>query len=1057
MDRISKTQLSLSLRLLIALFFTLFFAAGIFGQQSFVFSEGNVLYNKAMDLFHKEKYVAAQEHFKKTIEGINDVHSEIRIDAEYYRAICALRLFHANSEALLNRFVEDHPESSHQKMANFNLAKFQFRKRKYEKVISAFKEIDPLDLKPVEMAEYYFKLGYSYFQLDEFDEAAKYFYEIKDSDNLYVSAARYYYAHISYQQKNYQTASENFQKISNNPQFGPLVPYYLTQIFYLQKKYDKLLDYAPAVLDSAPPKREDEIRKLIGDAYYKTKEYKKSLPYLEKSLQTQGGNEADYYQLGFAHFQEKNYNQAIASFQKSIGENDTLSQSAYYYIGESSVLTENKRSAKDAFRQAHQLGIDPELTEDALFNYAKVAYELSYHPYDDAIVAFEEFINEYPNSPLLKDAYEFLVGVYYTTKNYESALESIDRIKSSDIKLLRAKQRLAYYRGIELFNEDRFLAASEKLELSLKYNYDPKLKASAIFWLAECFYQIGDYHNADNFYSDFLMTSGSLSLPFYNRAYYNLAYSYYEREKYKSAIFWFREFVSKEDPSFKGLINDAYLRIGDSYYIQTDYRNAIEYYDKAAEMKIVNQDYAMLQSAICSGIIGDQQSKTKKLGNIVREMKQSPYVDDAVYELGKTQLNEGRAEEALSYFNQLIADYPNSNYVAETYLRLGLIYYNREQDELALNALDKLIKNYPSSDASKEALEKINKIFIDKGDAKAYEDYIAGVPFADLSKAVLDSTTYVIAENGYLAGKCEKATRDFTNYIKQYPNGRYRLNAHFYRGECEAKANFYEEAIRDLQYVIEQKTNRFTVKSHLLLGQLYTDAQLPDSAISIYKALKVKADRQEYINTANLNLMKLYFQKEEYEFASLYADEVLLEDAFSQQSTQFARMILAKSNFEKENYKAVIEQLSEIYNETNQIAAEAKYLLAKTYYLQGKYEASDTVIYQLVDQVPSYPHWIAKGFILLADNFIAKDDIYNARITFQSVIDNSDDKMLIEIAQEKLSMLDKAEKEQRENQLEKRRSDTLEIDLGAEQPVIEENEENEVKEDSIQPVEDENE
>ena len=893
--------------------------------------------------------------------------------------------------------------------------------------------------------------------MDELDEAAKNFYEIKDSDNLYVAAARYYYAHISYQQQNYQTASENFQKISNDPQFGPLVPYYLTQIFYLQKKYNQLLAYAPAVLDSAPPKRENEIRKLIGDAYYKIKEFKKSLPYLEKSIQAQGGNEEDFYQLGFAHFQVKNYNQAINAFQRSIGENDTLSQSAYYYIGEASILTKNKRSAKDAFRQAHQLGIDPELTEDALFNYAKVAYELSYHPYDDAIVAFEEFINEYPNSPLLKDAYEFLVGVYYTTKNYERALESIDRIKSSDIKLLRAKQRLAYYRGIELFNEDRFLAASEKLELSLKHNYDPKLKASAIFWLAECFYQIGDYHNADNYYSDFLMTSGSLSLPFYNRAYYNLAYTYYEREKYKSAIFWFREFVSKEDPANKGLINDAYLRIGDSYFIQTDYRNAIEYYDKAAEMKIVNQDYAMLQSAICSGINGDQQSKTKKLGVIVREMKQSPYIDDAVFELGITQLNQGRSEEALSYFNQLIADYPNSNYVAETYLRLGLIYYNREEDELALNALDKLVKNYPSSDVSKEALEKINKIFIDKGDAQAYEDYIAGVPFADISQAVLDSTTYVIAENGYLAGKCEKATRDFTNYLKQYPNGRYRLNAHFYRGECEAKANFYEEAIQDLEYVIAQKANRFTVKSHLLLGELYTSAQLIDSAISIYKALKVKADRQEYLNTANLNLMKLYFQKEEFEFATLYADEVLLQDAFSQQSTQLARMVLAKSNFEKENYKGVIEQLSEIYNGTNEISAEAKYMLAKTYYLQGKYEESDTVIYQLVDQVPSYPHWIAKGFILLADNFIAKDDIYNARITFQSVIDNSDDEILIEIAQDKLSMLDKVEQEQRENQLERKRSDTIEIDLGAEQTVIEDNDENKIQEGSRQPVDDEKE
>ena len=121
------------------------------------------------------------------------------------------------------------------------------------------------DLKKEEQAEYYFKKGYAHFQLEEYESAANAFYEIKDTDNPYVSAARYYYAHIAYLNKNYETASQNFKKIEHDPQFGSLVPYYLTQIYYKQEKYEVLLDYAPAVLDSAPAKREEEIKKLIGD------------------------------------------------------------------------------------------------------------------------------------------------------------------------------------------------------------------------------------------------------------------------------------------------------------------------------------------------------------------------------------------------------------------------------------------------------------------------------------------------------------------------------------------------------------------------------------------------------------------------------------------------------------------------------------------------------------------------------------------------------------------------------------------------------------------------
>ena len=987
------------------------FISSGFAQQSLIFTENNHSFRDALDLYEKEKFNPALEYFEKTIEEIRDIHSEVRIDAEYYRAICAVELFHANAEALLKKFIEDHPESPHIVSAYFNLAKFQFRKRKYEDVLDYLAGIDPLDLNKSERAEYHFKKGYSHFQLDELDKAAESFYEIKDTDNIYVTAARYYYAHISYSMGKYQTASENFNKIADDPQFGSLVPYYLTQIFYLQGKYEELLAYAPAVLDSAPPKREEEIRKLIGDAYYKTGDFEKALPNLKKYLKRNQGTKQDFYQIGFCYFKTAKYEQAIQSLQKAVGENDTLSQSAYYYIGEANIKTDNKRAAKAAFRNAHQLKIDDEITEDALFNYAKTAYELSYHPYDDAIVAFEEYINTYPNSAKLNDAYEYLVGVYYTTKNYEEALKSIDRIKKKDIKLLQAKQRLAYYRGVELFNKKDFLGAIEKFKISLDNNYDPKLKASATYWMGEGFFMLGDYDNADNYFSEFLSTSRSSSLKYYEQGYYNMGYTFYERKKYKGAIFWFREYIDNAKAESLGLITDAYLRVGDSYFIQKDYRNAIEYYDKAVEVGIFNEDYATLQSAIASGVLGNYKLKAKKLEDLVNNQKKSVYVDDAIFELGKTFLIIGKEAEALSYYNQLVNDFPNSNYLSATYLKIGLIHFNREEDDLALSSFDKVVKNYAGSSSAKEALGKIKKIYIDKGDAQAFQDYINGVPFADISKNELDSTSYVIAENAYLSANCEKATRDFTNYLKRYPSGLFTLNAHYYRGDCEAKANFDQEAIQDFEFVIAQVQNKFTEKSLVALGELYQNVGLNDSAIVIYKRIQSTADRKMNIQLAQQSLMKLYFNNEDYENASTYAEMLLTKEVLDPGLWQQAHLILAKTNFQEEDYKEAIYYLDTLSKAKSKIGAEAKYLLAKTYYLQGIYGKCDTMIYQLVDQVPSYPYWIGKGFILLADNFIAKEDYYNARITFQSVIDNADDEELVDIAKEKLRIMNEVEEQ----------------------------------------------
>ncbi|MEQ8625737.1 MAG: tetratricopeptide repeat protein [Vicingaceae bacterium] len=974
-------------------------------QQSLVFKESNPAFRNAIDLYQKEKFLPAQTYFEKSIEAINDVHSEVRIEAEYYYALCAVELFHANAEALLLKFIDDHPESQFITRAYFNLARFQFRKRKYEDVIKYLAKVDRLDLKSAEQAEYNFRKGYAHFQLEEFDEAATYFYEIKDTDNIYVSAARYYYGHIAYHQNNYQTAAENFNKIANDPQFGTLVPYYLTQIYYLQKKYELLLEYAPAVLDSAPPQREEEIRKLIGDAYFKTNQFEKALPNLEAYHQRNAGTKDDFYQLGYAYFKTNQFEQAIQNLKKAVGDNDTISQSAYYYIAEASIKTKNVRDAKSAFRNAYQLAIDPEITEDALFNYAKTAYELSYHPYDDAILAFEEYINDYPNSTKLNDAYEYLVAVYYTTKNYEEALKSIDRIKSKDIKLLQAKQRLAYYRGVELFNQGDHMEAVDRFNLSLMHNYEPTIKAMATFWLAESYYQLKDYDNADGYYSDFLASSGSRSIPYYKKAYYHLGYTYYERKKYSAAIFWFREYVDKADPANKGLITDALLRTGDSYFITKDYRNAVEYYDEAAKVGAFDQDYALLQSAISVGVLGDYEKKAKKLAHLIKTQDQSVYMDDAIFELGKTYLVMSKDGEALSYYNKLVNDYPKSEYVAAAYLKIGLIHYNRKEDDLALNAFDQVVKNYANSSVAKEALEKISKIFIDKGDAQAYQDYINGVPFANVSKSELDSTSYVIAENAYLSGNCEKATRDFTNYLNKYPKGIFALNAHYYRGDCEAKSNFDQEAVEDFKYVVNLKQNKFTEKALVSLGELYRNLQQTDNAIAIYERLRKEASRKSDIKMAEINLMKLHFEKADYESAATYAKQILEADFVEEKLWNQAKMTLAKTAFEKENYAEALSNLDSLSKKSNVYGAEAKFLQSKIYYLQGLIAKSDTAIYALVDQVPSFPYWIAKGFIQLADNFIARDDYYNARLTFQSVIDNADNKELIAIAKEKLRLL----------------------------------------------------
>ena len=228
-----------------------FISGTVWGQKTTIYTHSLATYNNALELYDKEKFGAAQEKFAAVLKTVDEKKSEVAVNAMYYHAICGLELFNINAENLLIEFIYAYPESPKIKRAYFHLGQYKFRKKKYGEALVWFQKMDIYDLTHEELAEYHFKIGYSYFEEDSLEQASTAFYAIKDVDNQYATAAKYYYAHIAYLQKKYESALQTFLTLSDDEKFAPIVPYYITQIYYLQKKYDKVIEYAPSLLEKS--------------------------------------------------------------------------------------------------------------------------------------------------------------------------------------------------------------------------------------------------------------------------------------------------------------------------------------------------------------------------------------------------------------------------------------------------------------------------------------------------------------------------------------------------------------------------------------------------------------------------------------------------------------------------------------------------------------------------------------------------------------------------------------------------------------------------------------
>jgi len=973
-------------------------------QKTDIYTNPQASFDQAVDLYNKAKFGSAIVIFDELALGEK---SNIKAGSEYYAALCASQLFHPDATKRFEKFIDSYPQNAQVNDASFELGKLQLTNKDYRKALESFSNVDRYELTPEQLNEFYFKIGYAYFKTENLKKARENFALLIDNPNKYNIPANYYYAHIAYSEKNYETALKHFERVETDETFRDVVNYYIIQIYALQDKYDELITRSLPLLEMATDKRTAEIARLTGHAYFQKGEYKNALKYFNKYLSSNpsGISPVDNYEIAFSYYKSNDYPQAIKYFQSVATSKDSLSQNAYYHLGDCYIKTNQKRFAFNAFNSAFKIKADPALTEEALFNYAKLAVELSYNPYNEAVNALQDYLARYPESARRDELYGYLADLYLLTKNYKNALTSIQHIKKRSVRLDAAYQRIAYYRGIELFNESDYDGAISLFAQARELTSDNSIKALSSYWAGEAYYRTARWDKAIESYNKFQVTPGAQNEAFFSISNYNIGYSYFKKKDYAKAATSFRKYLAAKGTEVK-LAGDANLRLGDCYFMTKEYATAVEFYQKAANARVPDADYAMYQTGICYGVQGDMENKISMLRKMLTSYSKSAYTDDALYEIGLTYNIIDKDNEAITYFQRVVKEFPTSTYVKKSLLKTGLILFNQNRDQEALAMLKRVAKEYPGTPESKEALGSIKSIYVEMNQVDDYVEFTKQVPQADISRSEQDSLTYIAAENQYMNGNCQKATDGFGKYISKFPEGSFILEATFYKAECDYRSQLYDPALKGYEFIVSQPRSRFTSNAASRAANIQHLRNNFEEALGGYIRLEETADKPGMILDAVSGQMQCNYALKRYGLAIQSAQKLLSLDKVTQNLATEAHITIARSSYELGNKDLAIRE----YNETlklskNEMGAEAKYMLAQLEFENGKYDDSEKSVFSLSENFASYDFWVAKGFLLLSDVYVKKDNLFQAKQTLQSIIDNYEGQDLVMIAREKLAAL----------------------------------------------------
>ena len=955
-------------------------------QQSQVYTYALKDYQNALTLYNNKQYQASQLIFGEVKEKTKDI--EVIADCDYYIANAAIRLNQPGADKLMENFVEEHSTSTKRSSAMLDVGDYYFDQGKYANAARWYDKTEGQNIGYASRDKFNFRKGYSLFATQMFDASKTYFEKITNSKE-YGSQAKYYIGYMAYQGNDYDEANRYFEEISNNKDVNKKLSYYQADMNFKLGKFSKALDLALEQLPKSDKSEQSELNKIIGESYFNLERYDEAVPYLKDYKGKQGKwNNTDFYQLGYAYYKQNDFENAVSQFNKIIDANDPVAQNAYYHLAECYLKTNKKQEALNAFRNASSMEFSPEIQKDAWLNYAKLSYDIG-NAYENVSQVLINYLKKYPESPSKIEIQDLLVDSYITTKNYEAAINLLENNKSFNNKL--AYQQVTFYRGLELFNEGKYRDAKTYFEKSLNEQQDVFYTARATFWNAETDYLLDDYQNAVIGFKEFIQNRMSPQTAEYENVNYNLGYAYFKQKEYNQAQQYFTKFIASHKENTDRL-NDSYLRLGDSHFVTSSYWPAIEAYNEAIKLKGAGEDYAYFQKAISYGFVNRNEQKIEELNTFIKKYRVSTLRDDALYELGNTYINNNNTNKGIEAYKTLVSEYRMSSYVPKAVLREGLVYYNAGRNEEALKTFKIIVNKFPGSQEALQAVSTSKLIYIDLGRVNEYANWVKTLDFVEVTDAELDNATFEGAERQYVQGNTIEAIKGLESYVSQFPGGMHSLHAHFYLAQSYFGNNQITESIPHYENVISKERNEFTEQALARLTEIYLENNNYSKAMPLLKRLEQEADFPQNITFAQSNLMKANYELKNYAETISYAEKVLSNVKVDNRIRNDANIMIARSAIQTNDELKAKSAYSEVQKTaTGALAAEALYYEAYFKNKDGNYEASNTVIQNLAKNYSAHKEFGAKGLLLMAKNFYALEDAFQATYILENVILNFSD------------------------------------------------------------------
>jgi TolA-binding protein len=708
----------------------------------------------------------------------------------------------------------------------------------------------------------------------------------------------------------------------------------------------------------------------------------------------------------------KDYEAAIKLFEEVGIAKDSLSQYNAYYLGGLYLRQGNYRYASNAYEQAKLLNFNEEIAEESHFQLAKL--NLKEGNTSNAVSELTSFIEKYPNSSYLTHANELLSESYLNSNAYEQAIKFLESIDNKSIKLKEAYQRVTFYQGAEYFNQANYFRAMQLFKKSVEYPQNKSLLGETYFWMGEAFSTGKKFTDAISSYEKSLSNSNS-SNSWYANLNYGLAHAYYNDKQFEKSLQYFKDYLKNGKRAT--YYDDAVIRLADCYYVTKNYNVAINYYQKAIEERNSNSDYAYFQKGVVNSINNENKLANQSFDKVINDYSNSKYYDNAIFQKAQLAFESGQYETAIIGFSNLLKNLQQSPLRPYAYSKRALAYFNLKQYAKAEDDYTLILKNYLTHSTANGALAGLQELYSIMNKEGDLDQYLTAYKKANPNDGEVTKIEFDAAQSLYFNQKYDRAIASFTAYIDNYPNHSLTADARYYLADSYYRNEQLNEGLELFYQVVDDNNTSFNKRSIQKIAEIELNKEEFDKARLYFTKLLDQAENKKDKYNAYIGLLEIAKAKSDYSKMIMYADLILEEAAVNANAINEAYLNKGMANYFQGKYADAKQSFQNAVNAAkDEFAAESHYMIALMQYNSQDFQQSINTLFELNKNFGSYSQWLGKSFLLIADNYFAMGEIFQAKATLNSIIENSDSRVLKDEAQLKLDIIEKSEQGNKDEQ-----------------------------------------